>query len=384
MIYHKIEQINVSDSEYKITYLNGHDGELVEKGLVLFSYESSKSTTDIEAENDCYVYFNPAISLDSDYPVDTIVAVSSEEKISTDELGVLFNASASSKTQINDDVIVTNKAKLLIESNNLDISLFEGLEVINEEIVLNIIKKDTVKNDFQEISYYHNRKDFSTFSKPLKRLAIIGAGKAALQLLDAVVEAKEHTPVLLYDNNDELIGKQILGLPVRSKVDFKLIKQDFSDGLFDEIIVSFSGNIQARKDVFAQLLELEIPIANVIHPTAQISNYSQIGTGNLIFANVRIGPFAKIENNNVLSAYCSIEHHNYLGSHNTFGPSVLFSGSCTIHDCNKFGTGIFIEPNVTIGFNNIISSGVVLTTNVKENTLVKNLAKYKFIDLKQS
>ena len=100
-----------------------------------------------------------------------------------------------------------------------------------------------------------------------------------------------------------------------------------------------------------------------------------MGVGNILFANVRIGPFVEIGNNNVISSLCSFEHHNFLGSHNTFGPSVIFSGSCTISDSNKFGTGIFIEPKISIGHDCIISSGIVIRQNIPSNSVVRNLSK---------
>jgi acetyltransferase-like isoleucine patch superfamily enzyme len=378
MIYHKIEQINVSDSEYQIIEIMDPDENLIKKNTVIYSYESSKSSSDEMVEEDCYVYFNPEIMLEASYPVGTIVAVSSKNKLDQSELEkVFFESSSSLKEQLTDDIIITNKAKALIELHKIELSNFAGLEVINEEAVLGQLKKGSFENEFQHINYYHDRIDYSIYSKRLKKLAIIGAGKAALQVFDAVIEAKEYQPTLFYDNNEDIIGKKIMGISVRSKIDMGLIKQDFDAGLFDAIIISFSGNIQSRKVIFDKLIELNIPIANIIHPTAHLSNFTNIGVGNLIFSNVRIGPFAVIGNNNVLSSYCSIEHHNLLGSHNTFGPSVLFSGSCSVRNCNKFGTGIFIEPNIKIGSSNIISSGIVLTSNLEDETLVKNSNKYE-------
>ena len=78
-----------------------------------------------------------------------------------------------------------------------------------------------------------------------------------------------------------------------------------------------------------------------------------------------------IGNNNFLSAYTNIEHHNILGDHCTFGPGIFTSSRVKIDNHIKFGTGIFIEPGVSIGSDSIVSSGSVLVKNVDEKTIVK-------------
>jgi acetyltransferase-like isoleucine patch superfamily enzyme len=73
-----------------------------------------------------------------------------------------------------------------------------------------------------------------------------------------------------------------------------------------------------------------------------------------------------------------------LGDHNTFGPSVVFSGSCTIGNEIKFGTGIFIEPRVKIESNSIIASGCIVQRNIPEYSILRNTTKFEIKKLNTS
>jgi acetyltransferase-like isoleucine patch superfamily enzyme len=377
-----IEQINVSDNEYKIVELNMKSSNVI-VGDILFSYESSKSTFDVISEIDGFLYFNPDVKLNFEYKIGTLIAVTSIDKLSQNEIEDIFKSDNISidTIQKNDEIVITKKAQILIDKYNIDISKLNDVSVITEDLVKNLVTKRKFDNDFQDISFYYSNEKMNNFAIKPKKLAIVGAGKAALQLLDAIISSGSHSPVIIYDNNENLTNQTLLNIKIKSTISTDVILSDFQDGIFDEIIISFSGDIMNREAIFQNINKYDIPFANVIHKTAIISNYTNLGVGNLIFANTRIGPFTHLGDNNVISAYCNIEHHNSIGSHNTFGPTVVFSGSCTVGDQNRFGTGIFIEPNIKIGSNNIIASGVTLLSNVFNKKLVKNLAKYDVRDL---
>jgi hypothetical protein len=117
-----IEQINVSDNEYKIVEINIKNNN-VKVGDLLFSYESSKSTFDAISEIDGFLYFNPDVKLNFEYKIGTLIAVTSINKLSQNEIEDIFKSdSISSYTiQKNDQIVITKKAKILIDKYNIDI-----------------------------------------------------------------------------------------------------------------------------------------------------------------------------------------------------------------------------------------------------------------------
>ncbi len=101
-----------------------------------------------------------------------------------------------------------------------------------------------------------------------------------------------------------------------------------------------------------------------------------MGQGNLIMSHCRVGTCATVGDNNFLSAFCDIEHHNQLGSHCSFGPGVATSSKVRIGDRVKFGTGIFIEPLVHIGDDCVIGSGCAIWENIPPRCTLKTKPNY--------
>lgn len=371
----KIEQVNVSDDEYKLVEFVLDDGEPVTKGAHILSYESSKTINEYEAPNSGFFYSNPNLKIDEFYSVGTKIGVIAEEKLSAEDVLALFEEK---KQESINETKITRKARLLIEEHKIEESLFSHLELVTEDDVKGYIaKNDRVDNiaDFSDIKPIGLLENASP-----KRLAVVGAGKAALQLHDAVQSNNDHIITVFYETSNEYALETLLNIPVKKIDNLDTIKSDFENNAFDEVVVSFTGDVKSRTEIFNQLLDACIPIPNIIHKTAHISEFVTLGVGNLIYSNVRIGPFTKIGNNNIFSAYCNIEHNNCLGDGNTFGPNVVFSGSCRVGNMNKFGTMIGIEPRISIGSNSIIGSGVILTRNITDNILVRNLSKFEIID----
>ena len=375
-----IEQVNVSDDEYTIVEVCYKSGDKINKGDHILSYESSKSVFEYEAEKSGYIFLNPDLEINKSYAIGYKVAVICDSELLEDDLKAIFQSPNGNQEKIEYEVNFTKKAARLFQESGIDISHFKGKDIVTADQVLEIIRANELSAATNISNFTKKNSVNMTKNKGSKRLAIIGAGDAALQLFDATCSNDKYEIVVFYETNQEYKYETLFGIEIKKVKNIKEIINDFKNNLFDEIIISFSGNIEARSKIFNQLMEASVKIGNVIHSTAIISENVAMGVGNLIFANVRIGPFSFIGNNNVISANCSIEHNNILGDGNTFGPAVAFSGSCNVGDMNRFGTMIGIEPFVKIGSNSVIGSGLILSRNINNNKLVRSLSKFEIID----
>lgn len=377
---YNVEQINVSDDEYMLVEMTHENGTYVKKNELLFCYESSKSVNEVQALESGYVYFNPECKLQESYGVGFMLAIQASERIADDEVVNHFAVEKSDTNSQSSQIKISKKAQKLLDSSNLTPLDFEGSEIISEQMVNEkLLALSPTINQLATFSEAGSAGDF--FSTKKIRLAVIGAGKAALQLYDSLSNSQHLELVKFYDADITASQKQLFGVDIVRGDVVGNVSADFANGQFDKCIISFSGNIQARSDLYEKLKEQGVQFTNIIHHTAYISKHCLIGDGNLIFANVRLGPFCKLGNNNVVSAACSIEHNNIIGSHNTFGPGVLFSGSCTVGDGNKFGTMIGVEPNVSIGSSNIIASSQVVTTALGNGKLIRSRSGSEIRDL---
>tara|TARA_Y100001970_G_scaffold194304_1_gene236236 strand:- start:309 stop:1457 length:1149 start_codon:yes stop_codon:yes gene_type:complete len=376
-----VEQVNVSDDEYQLVEVCVKTGVKVKKGEHLLSYESSKSVFEYESSESGFFYANPKLKVEEFYDVGFKLGVISKKELKNEELNNFFMEERPQEENNNININLTKKARKLIEKNQIDVAVFKGANIVTEKHIQDYLNSET--NSLLNIEYFEKLKiNSKDKGGKKKKLAVIGAGKASLQLIDAILSNEEYKVVVFYEMDNSYKLKKLLGTEVKKINNIQEIKNDFESKFFDEIIISFSGDIESRSSVFKELDKINLPVANIIHNSAVISESAELGKGNIVFANTRIGPFSKIGDNNVISAGCSIEHNNILGDCNTFGPYVAFSGSCVVGNNNKFGTMIGIEPKITIGSNSIIASGVILTRNVKDNQLVRNINKIEITDKK--
>lgn len=360
-----VEQVNVSDDEYVLVELLVSEEQYVEEGQHICTYESSKAAEEVEAPKSGYVSLNNDTSVGEQYPVGYVLLQINE--IYT-PLGTVDKSDNNADI---DEKRFSKKALMKIQELKISLEVFDELQFVTEADVDVYLKN--IGSQSIEIRDFTNFK----FSRPFedigeKRIAVIGAGFAALQVYDAVYSSTGQRIVKFFDMSSDIDYKTLMGIPVSVVSDLNEIQYCFDKDEFDQIVISFSGNIKARSNLFSELMKMEIPFANIIHRSAEISPFSKIGVGNLIFNGVRIGPFAVVGDNNVFSARCSIEHNNIVGSGNTFGPYVVYSGSCYTGNQNKFGTMISVEPNVSIGNENIIGSNLNLIRNIKNNIIIRS------------
>ena len=356
------EQFNVNDDEYDVVEVRFENGEWVEKDDILFTLETSKADIEVEAPDSGYFF-------------------SSKEEGTTVSVGELLGIINDSKEKPNfgleqkdnltnnlDSKIITQNALELGKRLNIDFSKLE------EEVVTSDLLIDKINHKTGELIRLSTKKALNE----RKKLAFIGAGQGLMQVLDVVSKTNNFLPSVVYDDTEEKQKTNIGGVYIKGKINLEEIKEDFENGLFDEIIITVSTNIEFRRETFNRLISNNIPIANVISENVYIGENVSIGVGNIILGNSSIGTQSEIGNNNFISTFCNIEHHNSLGDNCTFGPGVIASGSVKIMNNVKFGTGIFIEPKVLIGSDSIIGSGCIITRNIPNKTLITSDAKINF------
>jgi acetyltransferase-like isoleucine patch superfamily enzyme len=203
----------------------------------------------------------------------------------------------------------------------------------------------------------------------LPRIALVGAGLGATQVIDILQAAKSGIAVAIVDDDASRWAGEVMGVPVVGG--FERLVALFGKGAFDAAIITISTSVPARARLREALAASGIPLANAIHPTARIADGVTFGTGNVVcaFCNFNVGTV--VGDNNVLSAYNSYDHHNRLGSDISTGPACVTSGLVVLGDRVRLGTGIFIEPHVELGDDVQVASGSVIVASVSAGHAVK-------------
>jgi len=364
----KVPMISVNDEEVNLVSWIKSKGDYVKKGEPICELESSKAIIEVESEEEGYIF--PLIDENEKAKIgEPLVIISSEKDIDVDK--ILKEIYPKIDENVGSSKKWTKKAEILAKKYGINIEDIPAIGVIQEADVINYLKKGISKKreeieDLVRDIYPGNLKE---------KILILGGGRGCVQVLDAILRSERHEVVGILDDNESLHGKKILGIKILGPI--SLVYELREKGIFDKLVISFSNDIDKRAELYESLKKQGFSFTNIIDRTVQIHSNVEIGTGNVIMANCRIGSCSIIGDNNFLSAFVNIEHHNIVGSHCTFGPGVMTSSRVQIGDKVKFGTGIFIEPGIKIGTNSIISSGSIITFDVPENSVVK-----KHVDLK--
>jgi len=363
-----VPQVSVNEEEASITVWIVDEGEFVKKGQEIAEVETTKAVVEVSSEADGYLFhlFEMGDKVKIGYPF----AVISED----DDPGIKDKIKPQLETKDKDSIDVsdkkyTKKAAILAKKHSLNIDDIPATGILQEADVMRFIKKGGIRKD--EVVDLVEDEYRGTLEQ---RIIMLGGGRGAVQVLDAVMRSGRQKVIGILDDNEKMQGKKIFGYEIIGAL--ARIHELWEKKAFDAAVITFSNNLERRAALYEELSAKDIPFANVIDPSVQIHSNVELGSGNVIIANCRIGSCAEIGNNNFLSAYVNIEHHNILGNHCTFGPGVLTSSRAQIGDKVKFGTGIFIEPGVKIGSESIISSGSILTVDVPERSIVKQ--KFNF------
>ena len=355
------EQHNVNDDSYMVLEVLREAGSYVQAGDLVLVLDSSKASIDIES--DFSGYFYPLVKHGSEVQANESLFVVGDNKLRSADLDQIKADSRLTEnavtTAAKEAAKVTDPARRLIAKFGLSLEDFQE-DIITESVVLG--KVDKTSEEFRMSGYSPNQ-------NCLKRIAFIGAGGGFTQCLDVALKMKQWVPTAIYDNTASLLGQKVHGVPVAGSSTIDDVLEGYQNGLFDEVIVTVSSNLNFRRTIFGQLQEKNIPIATLVHPDASIGIDAHIGVGSVVFAQVTIGPCAKLGDNTFVSAMCNIEHHCCVGDHCTFGPGVIFSGSVHVGHSVKFGTGIFIEPRLQIGSGSIIASGCNIQKQVPDNVV---------------
>jgi sugar O-acyltransferase (sialic acid O-acetyltransferase NeuD family) len=370
----ELPTLNVNE-ESAIIYWEVDSGAPIRKGQVIALMEVSKATVELEAESDGHLY--QLVPHGESAKFGAPLAVIHEQAGLTDE--------EIAKTVVRTPEPVatggkqwTKKAELLAAASKIAIEEVPAAgEKITESDVRAYIdgrKQTSMKVTAPDVTGVKDTADDLFPANRRKKLLLIGAGAAAILVLDVVYRANEFMPVGMLDDDKKLHGKTIFGVPVVGDVNQAAAL--YKDGFFDEAVISISTALVFRRKVFTELREQGIPFANVIDPSSTVHMNVRMGQGNIILGQCRIGPCTIVGDNNFVSAYANIEHHNRLGSHCTFGPVVSTSGLVEIGSSVKFGTGIFIEPFVKVGDESVVASGAVLVAPVPPNSLVRTRMNY--------
>ena len=170
-------------------------------------------------------------------------------------------------------------------------------------------------------------------------------------------------PVGILDDNESLLGTEILGLPILGRI-------QCIDQFEHDAIIACVGDNRERSRIFDWARRGGRRFVHAIHPSAVIGNGVAIGEGVTICAGVIVGTGTTIGDNVILNTGCSVDHHNHIGSHAHIGPGARLGGTITVRQGAFVGVGAAVIPGLSIGAWSIVGAGSVVTQDVPPKAMV--------------
>jgi len=195
----------------------------------------------------------------------------------------------------------------------------------------------------------------------MKRLAVLGAsghGKVVAEIAELL-----GWNVTFFDD----------AFPEISTLEVWQVKGTMADLLaslsdFESCIVAI-GNNDTRLDKALMLQSKQANLLTLIHPSAVVSSYSQVGVGSVVMAGAVINPFASIGLANIINTGATIDHDCILGAGVHISPGANLAGAVSIGNKSWVGIGAVIKQGLLIGERVTVGAGAVVVSNLPSNVV---------------
>lgn len=197
----------------------------------------------------------------------------------------------------------------------------------------------------------------------MKRLAILGAGTFAVEVLEAAESAPGIDIVAFVVSEPGLVRQPTLeGRPV---VPIAELPWPVGD------VEMIAGIVTTKRRLFIEdVARRGFAFTSAIHPAATVSRRAEIERGTFAGAGVIVGANARIGAHTVLNRGANVAHDVRIGAFSTIGPGAIIAGGVSIGEGVYVGVGAVIRDHVEIADGAVIAAGAVVVKSVKARVLV--------------
>jgi sugar O-acyltransferase (sialic acid O-acetyltransferase NeuD family) len=342
--------LNANEPEARLVDVYVRDGQVVEKGTRLFTIETTKAASDIEAPETGFIRI--LVTEEATLPVGARLAFivdTLDDPLPPPETKPTDTKVESSRLRI------TKPAQALAESLGVDLQALPTDRLVTEDIV----RQAAV--GLQAINLPVSQKPY---------ILIYGAGGHAKSVMEMVLQMSEYTIAGIVDDDPSLTGKQVLGIPVLgTRV---LLQSLAAQG------VGFAANgvggildINVRVKVFEALQSSGFSFPAIIHPHTAVEPSAIVEEGVQIFANAYVGSQAELHARCMINTNAVVSHDCVIGAYTHIAPGALLAGHVHVGKRTLVGMGVTTAIGVQIGDNVRIGNGANILADVPDRSIIQ-------------
>lgn len=132
------------------------------------------------------------------------------------------------------------------------------------------------------------------------------------------------------------------------------------------MILGIGDNI-IRKKIMQKLLQHQITLATLVHPSAVVSPSVEIGKGSVIMANAVVNADTVIGEGVIVNSGSVVEHDNVVEDFVHISPNAALGGDVHLKTLSHIGIAASVIQGKCIGAGAIVGAGAVVITDIPSN-----------------
>ena len=173
------------------------------------------------------------------------------------------------------------------------------------------------------------------------------------RIIDAALKMGYRTIVFL----DDRAAGRCIGFPIAGPLDRA---EALRDGKTDFVIAL--GDNRLRRRV---AMGHDLPWARVVHPSAQISPFAELGAGTVVLAGAAVNVCARVGRHCIVNTGAVVEHDYVLEDFAQVAPRAALGGSVRVGALAQIGIGAVVKNNIAVGMGCVIGAGAVVVKSTE-------------------
>lgn len=343
--------INPNEPESLLADLRVKEGDRVEKGQALASFETTKSTYELTADRAGYILglrFKAGDMVRSGECL-CYLADAPGQLLPT-ESNRLAAGRLPQQKDLPQDLHITKPALALARSLQLDLKTLPRDVLVTERMIIEMDSAPVAGVD-------------------PAALLIYGGGGHAKSLIDLIRLVGLYRIHGILDDGIP-VGTRILDVPVLGGGE--LLPALRRQGIGKAVnAVGGIGSITPRLAVYEKLASAGFGCLTVVHPRAFIEPTATVGQGCQVFYNAYVGSDVQVGFGSIINTAAILSHDCRLGKYVNISPGAILAGAVVVGDRALVGMGATVNLGVSIGAGARVGNSAVVKGDVPENGIVR-------------
>jgi sugar O-acyltransferase (sialic acid O-acetyltransferase NeuD family) len=139
-----------------------------------------------------------------------------------------------------------------------------------------------------------------------------------------------------------------------------------------DVLVAIGDNA-IRYQLYQELKNAGFNLVNVIHPSAQISDYAELGTGNVIMAQAVVNLDTKIGDACIINTAATVDHDCVISDGVHISPGTHLAGQVEVGKLSWIGIGTTVNQSLSIGESVMLGAGAVVVNDIPDGKTAKGV-----------